>query len=802
MKKIAIILGGFFALIIGAMIVIPLAVDVNKYNPQIVKAVNEKINGTLELGKLSLNLWGKIHIGVDGLAVKDSEKRAIVSVKDASFDMPYFSIFSGSPLITLKMVKPEIVVIKNKEGKLNVMSLMKPSAPAAAGAAGSAGAPAGAAGSAAQKIELPSMAMNAHVGVSIEDAKLVYKDEVMALSNTIDQFNLRVKDFSLTRKTEMEIWADLKTTMGTDLKVEGPLKLMVELTPEISGGEFKSAAVIANFTADDLAIQKGTLFMKNKGIPANFKFDGVLTQETLKLKQAAAKFHNAEIVVSGEYHQTKGADILFEAKPIELKPWSELVPMLKEYELEGKIGLKGEVKGTPDALQYSANLVAQNFAMKGPNLKAKPVINAEIMIATDRIEKIFVDLKGPGNELVLNGKMLSFSKPQLTFSLNSPKGLDLDQWIEFPKPEPKSAAKKDEKAPAGTAGGSASSAGPKADYDAMLEPLRKNEMAKAMTVDGSISIAFMKAMNVRIDDIGLKIQMKNLVAALTGLKMKMFNGAINGGFTVDLKPANPAYTMNLSVVGLDIEKAVESQFQSFKDTLVGKVSFSATGAGSSFNPDEIKKKLQMKGDFKVANAAFKSMDIAKMASSAIGDSLSKISGKVPALQGKKVNVPSNKESRYEMISSNFTISGGMLDAPNFMAKAAPHNGVDIKGDTKMGLVDESLDAKWELVDTQKVLGAELNVPNPIPGGGTINNILAKGEKDPVIFPITVGCKWSAPCPNYTSSAEYLAGVVAGRLAKSVGEGAKAKVQSTVQDAVKKAIGGGGGANPLKKLFGR
>jgi len=598
----------------------------------------------------------------------------------------------------------------------------------------------------------------------------------------------------------MEIWADLKTTMGTDLKVDGPLKLMVELKPEISGGEFKSAAVVANFTADDLVIEKGALFMKKKGVPANFKFDGILSQETLKLNQAAVKFHNAEIVVSGEYHQTQGANIRFEAKPIELKPWSELVPMLKEYELEGKIGLKGEIKGAADSLQYSANLTAQNFAMKGPNLKAKPVINAEIMIATDRIEKIFVDLKGPGNELVLNGKMLSFSKPQLSFTLNSPKGLDLDQWIEFPKPEPKSASKKEEKPTAGTSAGGSTASAPKADYDAMLEPLRKNEIAKAMTIDGSVSIAFMKAMNVRIDDIGLKIQMKNLVAALTNLKMKMFNGSITGGFTVDLKSVNPAYSMNLNVAGLDIEKAVESQFQSFKDTLIGKVSFSASGAGSSFNPDLIKKKLQMKGDFKVANAAFKSMDIAKMANSAIGDSLSKISGKVPALQGKKVNVPSNTESRYEMISSNFTISGGMLDAPNFLAKAAPHHGVDIKGDTKMGLIDESLDAKWELVDTQKVLGAELNLTNPI-SGGMINNVLAKSEKDPVIFPITVGCKWSAPCPNYTSSAEYLAGVVAGRLAKSVGEGAKAKVQSTVQDAVKKAIGGGGG-NPLKKLFGR
>lgn len=520
----------------------------------------------------------------------------------------------------------------------------------------------------------------------------------------------------------------------------------------------------------------------------------------MKLNQAALKFHNAEIVVSGNYHQVQGANIEFEAKPIDLQPWSELLPMLKEYELEGKIGLKGEAKGTADSLQYMANINAQNFAMKGPMLKAKPVINAEIMIATDRIEKFSVDLKGPGNQLLLNGKMLSFSKPQLTFALTSPKGMDLDQWIEFPKSEGKAASKKEEKAAAAGSGGSAgggSSAAKGDDYDAMVDPLRKNAMAKAMTVDGNVSIAFLKAMNVRIDDISAKIQMKDLVAALTALKMKMYDGTIAGGFTTDLKPADPKYTMNLNVAGFDMQKAVESQFQSFKDTIIGKLSMNMSGAGASFNAEEIKRKLQLKGDFKIMNATFKTIDVARIANSAIGEVISKLGGKIPALQGKKVNVPANKESRYD-VSSSFTLSGGTLDAPNFVAKALTGGSLDVKGATKMGLIDESLDAKWELVDTKGTI-PPVNVTNPI-GGGQINNILAKGEKDPVILPITVNGKWSSPNTNYAATAEYLAGVTAGRLAKSVGEGAKAKAKTVVEDAVKKAIGGGN--NPLKGLFGR
>jgi uncharacterized protein involved in outer membrane biogenesis len=784
MKKALKIIGIIVGLLLIAIVTIPLVVNVDKFRPQIVKLANEKMNGTLELGKLSLSLWGRVHVGIDGLAIKDLQQKSVVSVKDASIDVPFMSLISGAPLVTFNMKQPDVNVIKGKDGKMNVMTLMKeqPSASAAQGDSKS-----DEKKSADQKVDLPSMVVNAHLGIFIENAKVVYKDEVSGLANTVDNLNFRVKDFSLTRKTDMELWADLKTQMD-DLRIEGPLKLIAELTPEVNGGEFKSAALKATFTADDLEIQKGSLFHKQKGIPANFKFDGAMSQVSLKLNHAAAKFHNAEIVVSGDYDKEIGANIHFEAKPIELKPWSELVPMLKEYELEGKIGLVGDVKGKPETLTYSAKMTIQNLAMKGPNLKAKPMINGEILILTDKIEKFFIDVKGPGNDITLDAKVNSFTKPNVTFALKS-TGMDLDQWIDFPKTD----AKKEAKAVPATskdAKGIASKPAAEADYDALIEPLRKNEIAKATVVDGTVSIAFMKAMNVRIDDIAAKVQMKNLVVALTALRMKMYDGTLAGAFTTDLKPKQPQYTMNLNVNGIDMQKAVEAQFASMKNTIVGKLSMNAQGGGASFNTIEIKKLLQLKGDFKILNAQFKSMDIAKMANEAISGSIAKIANKVPLLQGKKLEVSSNADSKYDMVSSSFTINNGMLDAPNFVAKASEKRGIDIKGSTKMGLIDESLDAKWELIDTQHMTGA--HAISVQVGGKTVNNVLAKGDKEPVVIPISVGCKWSAPCVNYAGVPEYLAGIAAGRLGKASVDVVKEKAQ----DEVKKAIGNG-----LKGLFG-
>ena len=780
MKKVFKILGSLASLMLIAILTIPFFINVDKFRPQIVKAASEQLNGSLELGQLKLSLWGKVHVGVDGLKILDSSKKEVVSVKDASFDMPYMSVLSGSPLITLVMKQPMIRVLKDKDGKLNVLSLMK-SAPTSAAAPQSHSAP-------VNQIELPAMAVNAHFGIYVEDATLVYQDQAKALTNTVDKLNLRVKDFSLSRKTELELWADLKTKMGTDLTVEGPLKLNAELKPEISGGEFKSASVDASFSADDLMMEKGALFIKKKGVPTHFKFNASLDQNSLKLKEAVLQFHNAEVEVSGSFNKDTGADFKFNTKPVDLKSWSELIPMLKEYELEGKLGLQGEVKGKVEAINYAAKMTVENLSAKGPNLKAKPVINGLVQVATDRIEKFAFDLKGPGNEMLLEGKLISFTKPQVSFSFTSPKGMDLDQWIEFPKPE--IAAK--------GAGGSKASPESKgavaADFDAMLDPLRSNEMLKDMSVDGVIGLSFVKAKGFKIEDIAAKFQMKNLILALTGVRMKMFEGLMTGSFSTDLKPKAPLYNMSFALSGLDMSKAVESQFTSFKDTLSGKVSASIQGGGASFNSDTAKQKLQMKGDFKIVNAAFASMDIAKIANEAINGALAKIADKIPLLKGKSLRVKSNGESKYDLISSNFTINQGVLDAPNFVAKAATKRGVDLKGATKMGILDQSIDAKWELIDAQRVTGADqLSVEI---AGKTISNFLAKSEKDPVILPITVGCKWSAPCVSYTQVPEYLAGVVAGRLSHVAQDTVKEKVKDAVKGALQQGVG-----NALKGLFG-
>src|SRR5690606_3350800 len=120
-------------------------------------------------------LWGQIRVQVAGLILKDAQGRKLISVKNSYFHIPFSSVFGGSPLLTFKMDRPEVNLVKSKSGKLNAMTLMKEGAAPADTAQSSAGQPSG--GGGAGDVALPRIATRARLGVELRDALVSYKDE-------------------------------------------------------------------------------------------------------------------------------------------------------------------------------------------------------------------------------------------------------------------------------------------------------------------------------------------------------------------------------------------------------------------------------------------------------------------------------------------------------------------------------------------------------------------------------------------------------------------------------------------------
>lgn len=786
MKKIAIAFLSLIFLILAAIVIIPLVVDVDKYRPQIITAANERINGKLELGKLSLSLWGQIRVDVAGVGLLDRNGKKILGVQDAYFHVPFSSILSGSPVLTFKMNEPEIHVIKNKAGKMNVMELVKEST--AAPSQGVAGKPG--VGGSKEPTALPGIVTRARLGVELRNAKLTYHDELTALDTKMRNLNLVLKDVSLSRPTVLEFWADLDTKMGQTLTVRGPARMDGRIQPTITQNKLDHVAVTAQLNLDGLDIVMPGTFEKKKGVAANGELSILASPQEAKVEKFDFKFFNAEIHAAGTAKIAEPASIhlSIQSNEIQLKPWVELLPMLKEYQLGGSAQFDAKAQGPSDKLGYEAQFKVVGLTAAAGKLKAQPRIDAIAHIVTDQMDRFQLTMKAPGNEFSINGKVQSFTHPRADFEVTS-SGMDLDQLIEFPKTPAKA------EAPAAPGqkpvAPSPNPAVPVVDQDAAMDPLRANPMAATSSAIIRMNLKKIKVRDIVISDIGGKLFFGNpaggpssdLSAGIEGFGMKVWGGTIQASFATLLRPKAPTYKFSAKIAGLDLKQAVSSQMALFKNTLYGKASFDANGEGASFNPDPAIARLKMKGNLRVEQATFASIDVGKMTVEALNQAVEKIAEKLPQAKGKGVTPLPGRESKYDLVSSDFSIADGVFTAPNFFAKAAPNQGVDIKGSTTVGLKDKSLKTQWEIIDTYNLTHAkDLSIEQ---AGVKIDHLLAEGN-NPVRFPVSAACTLTQPCYSYTQVPEYLAGIALANVSRAVSGKAKAEVQKKAQELIQKA----------------
>lgn len=808
-KRLAIVLGVLIGLFVIAAITVPFFVNVDKYRPQIVNAADQHLNGKLELGKLSLSLLGQIKIQIDGLQLTDAQGNKVVAVKDAYFHLPFSSVLSGSPSLTLNMEQPALNVIKEKSGKLNVMNLVKETPTQATQAATGqpqAAQPAG-------ETKLPGIVAKSRLGMDIRNALLTYKDETMGSETKVSDLNVTARNLSLSHEMSLEVIANLDSETkaadkkGGDTVVKGPVQLTATADPKVSDGKFRSVDLKAKLSMDDLDIRVGDVFHKAKGIDAHADLVMTASPEAAEIKSAIIKFFNAEVQGKGSLSNLSAKDatgktaavvnFAMKSNSIDLKPWNQLVPMLTEYELGGNADLSAEANGPADKLGYKALLKVNSLTAKAPNLKEQPKFDATVSVVTDQIDHMLLTMSAPGNDLKIQGKVVNFQAPKADIQVTS-TGMDLDRLINFPPPAEKKQAQT-EKAPAEK---TAENAPPKSDLDASVEPLRTNKAMQNLVANIGVNIREIKVKGAVMSDIVSKMSMRDLVASVDSASMKLFGGGMKASFSTNLRPKMPTYKFDTSVSRLDIAQAVSSQFQTFKNTLTGLASFEMSGNGASFNTEPAKANLNSKGKFKVENAVFTTVDVGKMVSEGLNGAIGQIANKVPGLKGKSIGNLQGKESRYDVVSSDFTIRGGQFNAPNFVAKAAPNKGIDLKGDVAVGLKDNSLKANVEIIDTYNVTHAkDLSVNQ---NGIEVNHILAEGN-GPVRFPVSVGCTLMAPCYSYTQVPEFLAKVALNNAMGGLKSRAQSELQKRAQGLLKGLPSGGGGNNPLgdigKKLFG-
>lgn len=776
------IVAGLFVLVVA---LVPLLVDVDSYRPQIVEAASKHLNGKLELGKLSLSLWSGVRVRVEGVAVSDTAGAKILSAKDVDLKVSFLSLLAMSPHVTLRLVSPELAVAKDKKGQLNVLKLMKEGSPGAADtppatAPGTKADEKGSSGGFAQ-----GLVARTRVGLDIQQARVDYTDATTGTKSRFDKLSLVARELSLTRPTTVELTAAVDTEVGTTMRVNGPVILTASGKPELRGGELQSSQIEVALDVSKLAISMPGTFEKKSGVAAKAEATVRYSPEKIDLQSIRVTLHNAELEGKGSVARLDplpdGArdpivDLRVESKPIALAPWGELLPAARSYGLSGEARLVAGMKGPVSGKGYFADFSLSGAQLSVPGISVKPKLEAELRVRSDKVERLLVAVSGPGSDMKLDATLTSFTAPKIQASLTS-KGFDADVW--FPQ-APKGKTAGTAAAGAGAVPGKGSS---ESDSDAMVAPLRQNEMLKSATGVFNVNIARLKSRGAEFRDVGGSARLQRLGLDLDRFGLKAFDGSVTAKGRVDLAPKVPTFSLVMNVAGLNLQKAVESQFAPFKNTIAGIATYDMKINGASFNPERAKASLRGSGKMVVQKAVFNTIDIGKLATDAINQSLSKIEAQMPGVKGLSVKTPGNQKSEYESMTADFEIADGKFRAPNFFAKAVPNRGLDVKGNTTVGLLDDSLDAQWEIIDTYnqtKARDLSVNI-----SGSQVNNILAEGGA-PVKLPVKVTGTVFDPKVNYLGVPEALAKVALNNLKRAGEERVKQELKKQAEQQIQKA----------------
>lgn len=132
LKVLAIVAGAFVAIAIILTLVIAFLVPWDKVKDAIVAESSKVLNREVKIEKIDFSLFKGIQFKNFYIGNKEGfTKGAFVSAESAVADYKFWALFKKQIILTkIELVKPYIIIEKNKDGKFNFSDLMQPAAEA------------------------------------------------------------------------------------------------------------------------------------------------------------------------------------------------------------------------------------------------------------------------------------------------------------------------------------------------------------------------------------------------------------------------------------------------------------------------------------------------------------------------------------------------------------------------------------------------------------------------------------------------------------------------------------------------
>ena len=675
MKKVLKITGVIVLIpvILFAVAAVGLAtIDLNDYRTDIEQLVADNTGRQLTLkGDLNKSFFPWLGINVGSVALSNAsgfEPADFASVNKVEIKIDTVSLLKLEPKISRIIVKGlNLNLARNKNGASNWQDLTKPSATDEAkdSAVATEEKPAE---TKQQKGEQPAvtdqLALINIAGVTIEDANVNWVDEQAGTSYAIKQVNLSVSAISLNKPIALEMDFELNSS-------EPQINARVQLSSDKLDWDLENKRY---------AVTPLRVSVQASG-------------EVLPVSPLSAQLH---LVASTNLEKQLLTidEIRLDTLDLSLKGKALVTHIMEAPRYQSEIALAAF---NPGALMQKLSLslppMADEKAMNAASLDVK------LKGDTDHIEVSDLKLVLDDTNIIANVSVTDFSKPGIKAKLELDK-INLDRYLPL-STEP------DVTQPVST--------GNKSSETTQAEPLPiPVELIRSLDVDASIKAGELTIRELSVNEVVAKARVKNKIASLSPLSMKVAQGSMRTDVTLDVTKANPLYRVKQTidqVQAAPLVKAVTGD-----EHVSGMLMLKANIDSKGMMLDEVKKNLDGNLSFLFKDGAVKGVNL--------GEMLRKAKAKLDKEEYVESKTP--RRTDFAELGGSATIKSGVIINRDLSAKS-PLLRVDGKG--KVDLVNENLDylVTTHLVGTSKGQGGKSmedlkGIPVPIHLTGPFNNI--------------------------------------------------------------------------------
>jgi hypothetical protein len=633
LKKIGIILGVILGVLVLTLAVVPFFIDVDKQiRPKIVETIESVADVKADIGKLSLNLFWGVNIGIENLKLtENATKNVLFELKNAKLQIPYLSLLTGTLSVTLKTEQPIIRVTRFRDGSLSVSKIMR-SQPAqqTQGEGASSGSGAAALGS------------RLSFSTDIQKAQLLVNDQVTDFNFKIENLDLKLNNVGINRKFDVIVRTQLNIDNKKDIRLAGSMSFDGATEIRMGTSGFESVLLDSNLDLSSIEVKYAKLINKSKDIPFVMQSKLQATSKDANIDHIKLKVGSFEVLVAGlvkNFAQPE-LNLTVKSNDLDLSQWKAVVAPLKEFDMDGKLSL--DLKATGSAAQPNLN---GRFEFKNGSLKVaalKPRVTDLNMIAemsgqTIRFKN--TDLKIGSSDINLDGSVSNFVAPEIDLTVKS-KLLNLDEMMLPAAPEKIASTK--------PAGASVQDIGTMA--EAPLAAVRANPTLKNMDLKASARVQKLIVKNATLEDLTADAYFKGLILTIKNASIKIFQGTAKVFMQFDMSNPTPSYQMTADVSGIDINQAVVSQFKDLDKTITGKANGNIIVSGFGLKTTQVKNNLKGSGKFTIKEGAWSGAVPLKK----IGERLSKIPAAGEKLGGLKV------DDRFKAFNVDFSIQNAAI----------------------------------------------------------------------------------------------------------------------------------------------